>query len=294
MNAIGRLLDPQLVESLSLLSIGAHRVVEGTATGLHRSPIKGASVEFRQHRVYTPGDEPRRIDWRLLARSDRVFVKEYDEETNLRATVMLDASGSMAYGRPQSKWEAAQRLAAALCFLMLQQTESAGLSIAQQGQDRWLPPSSVASQLTRVIDLLENTSPQSATVLDAEMLRVADRMDRRGLVIVISDFLMPADRIAKAIARLHHDRHEIVLMRVLHPDERTFPFRTWARFKGLEGEAPRLLETAAVRKAYLKNFEAHEKQLRQAAVVSGADLLTHDADRPLIDAVTAVVRRRVG
>ena len=292
MNAIGRLLDPQLVELLSPLSIGARRVVEGTATGLHRSPIKGASVEFRQHRVYTPGDEPRRIDWRLLARSDRVFVKEYDEETNLRAAVVLDASGSMAYGRPQTKFDYAARLAAALCFLMLKQTESAGLSVAQAGEDRWLPPSSVASQLTRVIDLLESTSPRSATVIDTELLRVADRMDRRGLVIVISDFFLPAERLAKSLARLRHDRHEVVLMRLLHPDERTFPFRTWARFKGLEGEAPRLIEAAVARKTYLKNFESHEAQLRQAARVSGVDLVTHESDRPLIDAVTAVVRRR--
>lgn len=294
MNAIGRLLDPQLVEQLGLLSIGARRVVEGTATGLHRSPIKGASVEFRQHRVYTPGDEPRRIDWRLLARSDRVFVKEYDEETNLRAAVVLDASGSMAYGRPETKFGVATRLAAALCYLMLAQTESAGLSIAQANEDRWLPPGSVASQLTRVIDLLEAAGPKAPTVLDSELLRVADRMDRRGLVIVISDFFLPVDRLAKSLARLNHDRHETVLVRLLHADERSFPFRTWARFKGLEGEAPQLVETAAVRRTYLKNFEQHQTQLRQAARASGADLLTHDIDRPLIDAVTAVVRRRAG
>jgi len=294
MNAIGRLLDPQLVESLGLLSIGARQVVEGTATGLHRSPIKGASVEFRQHRVYTPGDEPRRIDWRLLARSDRVFVKEYDEETNLRAVVALDASGSMNYGRPQTKFDFATRLTAALCYLMLQQSESAGLSVARAGEDAWLPPSGIASQLTRIIDRLETTTAAEPTTLDSELLRVADRTDRRGLVIVISDFFLPVPRIAKSLARLRHDRHEIVLMRLLHPDERTFPFRNWARFKGLEGEAAQLVETAAVRRTYLKNFEQHEMQLRQAARAVGADLLTHTIERPLIEAVTTIVRRRVG
>ena len=293
MHVLGRLLDPQLVESLNHLALSARRVVEGNTIGLHRSPVKGASVEFRQHRLYVPGDEPRRIDWRVLARSDRAFVKEFDEETNLRATIFLDASGSMRYGAKQSKFDYAVRLVAGLSYLMLAQTEAAGLAIARAGGGGdYLAPAAASTQLARIVDLLERANCEGPTALDRTLLRTADRMDRRSLVIVVSDFLQPIDSLRKGLARLNHDRHELVLVRLLHPDEISFPFRSWARFKGLEGETPRLIEGPAVRKIYLENFKKHEDQLKQACRAMKADLLTCPTDQPLLNAVMAVVRRR--
>ncbi len=292
MNVLSRLLDPELVETLNHLGLSARRVVEGNTAGLHKSPIKGASVEFRQHRVYVAGDEPKRIDWRVLARSDRVFVKEYDEETNLRATVFDDASGSMSYGRPGTKFEFAIRVATGLVYLMLAQNESAGLSIAQDGGDQFIAPSSAQTQLARIVEALERATPVGPTMLDKSLLRTADRMDRRSLAIVISDFFQPVEQLRKGLARLHHDRHELVLLRLLHPDEITFPFHTWARFRGLEGEQPKLLETAVARKTYLENFKKHEEQLRLACSAMGAELLVARTDHPLIDAIMSVIRRR--
>jgi uncharacterized protein (DUF58 family) len=293
MHVLGRLLDPQLVESLNHLAMGARRVVEGNTIGLHRSPIKGASVEFRQHRLYVPGDEPRRIDWRVLARSDRAFVKEFDEETNLRATIFLDASGSMAYGKP-NKFDYAVRLVAGLTYLMLAQTESAGLVIAsaKDSADDFLAPSSASTQLARIVDLLERAAPDGATTLDQTLLRSADRMDRRSLVIVVSDFLLPVESLRRGIARLAHDRHELVLVRLLHPDEQTFPFQSWARFRGYEGETPRLIEGPQVRKLYLANFKRHEDELQQMCRRVKADLLVCPTDQSLLDSVMSVVRRR--
>ncbi len=293
MHVLGRLLDPQLVESLNHLALGARRVVEGNTIGLHRSPIKGASVEFRQHRLYVPGDEPRRIDWRVLARSDRAFVKEFEEETNLRATLFLDASGSMSYGKP-SKFNYAVRLIAGLSYLMLAQTEAAGLAIASENSQDYLAPAAATTQLARIVDLLERTKPQAATVLDRTLLRTADRMDRRSLVIVVSDFLMPLESLRKGIARLNHDRHELVLVRLLHPDEISFPFQSWARFKGFEGELPRLIEGPQVRRRYLENFKAHEDQLKQMCRAIKADLLTCPINQPLLETVMAIIRRRGG
>jgi uncharacterized protein (DUF58 family) len=292
MHALGRLLDPQFVETLNHLALSARRVVEGNTIGLHRSPIKGASVEFRQHRLYVPGDEPRRIDWRVLARSDRAFVKEFDEETNLRACVFLDASGSMGYGKPASKFDYAVRIIAGLTYLMLAQTESAGLAIAREGSAEWIAPHSASTQLSRIIDVLEREKPGGPTVLDKTILRTADRMDRRSLVLIVSDFCAPIEPLRKGLARLNHDRHELLLVRLLHPDEITFPFRSWARFKGLEGEAAKLVEGPQVRKTYLENFNRHAEQLRQASRALGADLIECRTDQPLIETVMAVVKRR--
>src|SRR6185295_4786065 len=139
MSFVSRFLDPTLIERLNQLQVTARTVVEGSITGAHRSPLKGASVEFRQHRFYTPGDEPRRLDWRVLGRTDRPYIKEYDEETNLRAVILLDASGSMAYGggKTGSKFEYGCRLTAGLSYLMLGQTESVGIGLASSKLEQW-------------------------------------------------------------------------------------------------------------------------------------------------------------
>src|SRR5438874_13488126 len=143
MTLVSRYLEPNLIERLNQLQLSARRVVEGSIAGLHRSPVKGASVEFRQHRPYAPGDEPRRLDWRVLARTDRPYIKEYDEETNLRCAILLDSSGSMAYAGQSgdsSKFEYASKLAAALAYLMLAQTESVGLGVFGRRIESWLAP----------------------------------------------------------------------------------------------------------------------------------------------------------
>src|SRR4051812_8008178 len=156
MSFVTRYLDPTLVERLNHLQVTARSVVEGSITGAHRSPLKGASVEFRQHRFYTPGDEPRRLDWRVLGRTDRPYIKEYDEETNLRAAILLDGSGSMGYGgKSEPKFEYGCKLVASLAYLMLGQTESVGLGLMGAKLDQWVAPRSGSAQLSRVIDVLE-------------------------------------------------------------------------------------------------------------------------------------------
>ena len=292
MATISRLLEPTLVEKLNQLSMSARRVVEGSTVGLHRSPIKGASVEFRQHRSYVPGDEPRRLDWRLLGRTDRAYVKEYDEETNLRSTLVLDASGSMAYGPKGSKFDYARRLAAALAYLMLARTESAGLAIAGSGGDEVLPAKASSSQLARVIELLERTTAKDAQQLDTTLTRLAERTSRRSLVIVLSDLFLPVDRLRAGLARLRHGRHEVVVVRVLHPDEITFPFRQWFEFRGLESEKSRMIEASLVRSQYLQKFEKHRDALTAACRGADAEMVLCRTDRPVIESVVAVIARK--
>src|SRR5437899_10333915 len=160
---VGRFLEPALVERLNQLQLTARSVVEGATAGLHRSQLKGASVEFRQHRFYVPGDDPRRLDWRVLGRTDRPYIKEYDEETNLRGVLMLDASGSMNYrGDFGSKFDYSTKLLASFAYLMLGQGESVGVTVCSHESDDWLAPHAGPTQLSRVVDALERGRPAGA------------------------------------------------------------------------------------------------------------------------------------
>ncbi len=293
MSQVGRYLEPELVEHLNHMQLSARSVVQGGTIGQHRSPIKGASVEFRQHRFYVPGDEPRRLDWRVLGRTDRPYVKEYDEETNLRAVLMLDASGSMGYGGDfGSKFDYSARLLAAFSYLMLGQSESVGVMACGQGGDDWLAPHSGPTQLSRVVDVLERSRPTGATGLPRAMHDVADRLDRRGLVIILSDFFADADEIRSGLAHLRHERHEVVAVRVLDRHELDFPFRNWTRFRGLEGERGRMIEPALARRSYKENFERHRKALEGACLALRVGLLSFVTDRPIVEGLRRFMMRR--
>lgn len=305
MNLVSRFLDPALIERLNHLQLSARRVVEGTISGPYRSPVKGASVEFRQHRFYTPGDEPRHLDWRVLARTDRPYIKEYDEETNLRCVLMLDASGSMAYagsgdrppqpredGSTAQKFDYAARVVASLAYLMLGQTESVGAAAFTANVDHWLVPRAGITQLAHVVDLLERVVPRGPSLPGEAMAEVADRLDRRALVIVASDCFQPVAHLRRGLGRLRHDRHEAIVVQVLHRDEVEFPFRRWSRLRGMEGEAARLCEPAVARKVYLDNFRRHRADLEQACRAAGAEFYSFVTDRPLIESVTQLLRRR--
>ena len=293
MSFVTRYLEPALVEQLNHLQISARSVVEGSITGQHRSPVKGASVEFRQHRFYCPGDEPRRLDWRVLARTDRPYIKEYDEETNLRCVLMLDCSGSMGYGEKSgSKLEYGAKLVAALAYLMLGQTESVGMALCGAKVDQWLAPRPGTAQLSRVIDVLERAAPKGEAQLARGMQQVADRLGKRSLVIAITDAFAPVAKIRQGLARLRHDRHETIVLQVLDADEVEFPFRTWSRFRGLEGERSNLCEPALVRKVYLENFRRHKEELHETCRALGVEFYSFVTDKPLIESVTFFLRRR--
>jgi uncharacterized protein (DUF58 family) len=297
MSLVSRFLDPQLVERLNHLQLSARRVVEGSITGLHRSAVKGASVEFRQHRFYTPGDEPRRLDWRVLGRTDRPYIKEYDEETNLRCALVLDCSGSMAYGRAGpagGKFDYAARLLASLAYLMLGQSESVGMAACGMRLQQWLAPRSGSPQLARIIDTLEKAGPGGPANLGGCMQEVADRLGRRSLVIVVTDALAPVATLRPGLARLRHDRHETIVLRVLDSDEVEFPFGAWSRFRGLEGERPMLCEPAVMRRTYLDQFHRHRHELETTCRILGAEFHAFVTNKPLLESITSFLSRRAG
>jgi uncharacterized protein (DUF58 family) len=291
-----RHLDPAVIEQLSHLQLAARSVVEGSAVGLHRSRLKGSSIEFRQHRAYVAGDEPRRLDWRVLARTNRPFVKEYDEETNLRCLLMLDCSGSMNYGTDEAsvKFSCAGRVAAALAYLMLGATESVGVALFAQKLQHWLAPRSSSLQLSRVIDTLEHASPAGPADVLASTMQIASRLGRRALVILLSDFFSKPADIRNALARLRHDRHELICLRILHPDERTFPFKNWSLFQGLEGERSYLCQPGLLRKTYLARFEHHAREITTICRSMNADLHEFSTDIPAVDLVRRFLKSRAG
>lgn len=293
MSFVTRYLEPALVERLNHLQVSARSVVEGSIIGQHRSPVKGASVEFRQHRFYTPGDEPRRLDWRIFARTDRPYIKEYDEETNLRCLLMLDTSGSMGYsGKAGSKLEYAAKLVASLSYMMLAQTESVGLGLYGPRLEQWIAPRAGTHQLARLIDALERAVSLGQARMPEVMEEVANRLGRRSLVIVVSDFFSPVQQLREGLARLRHDRHETILLQVLDRDEMKFPFRRWVRCRGLEGERAQLVEPAMMRRVYLENFRNHRRALEDACRAMGAEFYSFVTDRPLIDSITSFLQRR--
>jgi len=292
MAIVSRYLDANPVERLNRLELSARNVVEGSTAGLHKSPMKGSSVEFRQHRFYAPGDEPRRLDWRVLARTDRPYIKEYVEETNLRCLLMLDASGSMGYGRLHgTKYDAAARIVAALAYLMLRRTESIGLATFTEKLTGYLPPYAGASQLSRIIEHLERTQPQGVSDVPSTVERVADRLEKRSLIINVSDLFTNLANIRKAFARLNYDKHETLVLQVIDPDEQEFPFRNWMRFRGLEGEVPQLLEPAVARKTYLDNFHRHQREFVDSCRSMRVEHHLYLTDMPLADWLTRMISR---
>jgi uncharacterized protein (DUF58 family) len=229
----------------------------------------------------------------VLGRTDRPYIKEYDEETNLRCVLMLDCSGSMGYGSKHgSKFDYAGKLVASLAYLTLGQTETVGLATFGRKLDYWLPPHSGPQQLSRVIDALERAAPKGESAIGYAMHQVAERLERRSLIIVISDFFSPITKLREGMAHLRHDRHEVITLRVLDPDEIEFPFRNWSKFRGMEGEKPQLCESALIRKVYLENFRRHSREFEESCRAMGAEHHSFVTEKPLLDSLTFFLHRR--
>ncbi len=228
-------LKPDTISRLSGLELKARLVVEGFIAGLHRSPYHGFSVEFAQHRPYMPGDPLRNIDWKVYSRTDRFFVKEYEEETNLKAYLLLDTSGSMGYSSASvSKLQYASYLAAALSYLMLKQRDSVGLVVFDEKIKAYLPPKSTASHLNVLLSHLDGLTPSQTTNISETLHQMADRIKRRGLIILLSDLFDTPEAVLSGLKHFRHRKHEVILFHILDPKERFFNFPQEAVFRDLE------------------------------------------------------------
>jgi uncharacterized protein (DUF58 family) len=297
MAQVSDFLTPRDLQKISNLQVIARQVVEGFCSGLHRSPHKGFSVEFKQHRQYVPGDEIRHIDWRVFGRSDRYYIREYEEETNLRATLLLDLSGSMNYGGGAggpSKYEYATRLAACLAYLMLQQQDSVGLVTFDTKIRRYIPPRSRVSHLRVLIDELQRGKPGGETELSDVFHDLVPKLHRRGLLVVLSDCFGDVTQLLRALAHFRHAHHEILIFQIWDPDELDFPFKGWTQFECLERAGIKhLLDPAALRQAYLANLERFRAELQRGCRRHKIDLVPFTTDRPYAEALASYMARRL-
>lgn len=249
-----------VLQRLGRIGVAARQAVESVLVGQHRSVRRGLSVEFAGHRSYQPGDDLRRLDWAVYARSDRLDVRLYEEETRLRATLVVDCSGSMAYGSAgATKLDYAKRLAAALGFLMLRQADAVGLATCDTGVRQHLPPGSTMGHLITVLDHLEATTPGGETALGPVLEQLALRLSRRGVVVLITDGYDDPARLLLALRFLRHQRQDVRLFLVADPAEEAFPHVGVVEFLGMEREPRLLLDADRVRGYYREAFAEHRR-----------------------------------
>jgi uncharacterized protein (DUF58 family) len=231
-----RFLDPKVLNRVARLDLRARLIVEGTLAGRHRSPYRGFSVEFAEHREYAPGDDTRYLDWKVYGKSDRLYIKQYEEETNLLATIVLDGSTSMDYGaggEGMSKATYASTVAASLAYLVVHQQDSAGLVLLDDAVRDSLPPGSQPAHLARILERIGSFRGGKRTDLGKALGEVAEKVRRRGLVVVVSDLLDDAERVLAGLRRLRSRKHDVVVFQILHEDEVRFPFEGMTRFEGM-------------------------------------------------------------
>jgi uncharacterized protein (DUF58 family) len=286
--------DPTSLAKYGRLALVARTLVEGFLTGAHKSPYKGFSVEFAEHRQYYPGDEIRHIDWRAYGKTDRYYIKEFEEETNLRTHLLVDASGSMAFkGAQHSKFEYAQYIAASLAYLMLHQRDAVGLVTHDTKIRKIIKPKASSKHLLHLLRTLEETKPGGETSMAPLWHDLAGQIRRRGMIIILSDCFDNFSALMRALQHFHHERHEILLFHILAPEELEFPFKKWTQFRNLEVAGHKLLvDPQRLRKEYLKNFNKFCKDLRDQAGQMQIDYQLLRTDDPVDRALGAYLTRR--
>jgi uncharacterized protein (DUF58 family) len=288
-------LDPAVVARLSHLDVRARFVVEGFIAGMHRSPFHGFSVEFAEHRPYMPGDPLKNLDWKVWARSDRLLVKQYTEETNLRCHLLLDLSGSMAFHSPRaamSKLEYAQSLAASLAYLMLQQQDAVGAMLFADQPLSYLPARAVRSHLDEVLKALGGARPHGKTKLGPALHELAERIKRRGLVILLSDLMDAPAEVLLGLQHFRHRRHEVVVFHVLDPDEIEFPYADTATFVDMENAERITTEPWEIAKRYRERLAAWSAQYARACRENRIDYVRLDTRTPFDQALLAYLEKR--
>jgi uncharacterized protein (DUF58 family) len=294
MATVAEFLTPADLQKISNLQVLARLVVEGFCSGLHTSPHKGFSVEFREHRQYVPGDEIRRLDWKVYGKTDRLYIREYEEETNLRATLLVDVSGSMNYGTHHiSKYAYAVRVAACLSYLMLRQQDSVGLVVFDKKVRRYIPPRSRPGHLRVLLDALQDARPGGETELAKVFHQLVPKIHRRGLLIVLSDCFGSVSELLSSLAHLRHAHHEIIIFQIWDRDELDFPFKQWTRFDSLEVDADkRLIDPVHLRAAYMESLEKFRSDLKAGCHRHRIDLVPLSTDVPYAEALAYYLARR--
>jgi uncharacterized protein (DUF58 family) len=277
-----RLLDREVIARGEALGLKARTLVEGLRVGDHKSPYKGFSVEFVQHREYVPGDDIKHIDWKSYGRSERYTVKQYEQETNFIGHLLLDASRSMLYGDGASnKLEYAKFLVASLAYLIVHQRDSAALAVFDERWRTKVPATSQMGQLQTMMQTLEAVEPEDKTDVGSLLEQFAGSVRRRGLVFLVSDCFVEVEDLLKGLRALRFGGHEVTLFHVLHADELQMPFEGMTRFEGLEVPQQLLTRPQLIRPAYLRVLKAYLEEVRRGCEACRCDYVRMDTSRPL-------------
>jgi uncharacterized protein (DUF58 family) len=286
--------DPDAIARVSDLTLRSRRLVEGAISGQHRSPFHGFNIEFAEYRDYTPGDDLRRLDWRVYARSDRHYIKQYEEESNVRVTFVVDASASMNYRGSAilSKFDYAATLVVSLAMLLTRQQDPVGLVLFDEKANTVLPPNATQSQVLVMSGLLEKCVPARKTELGGLLRSLTDQSRRRSLMIIVSDLFTDLDLVYEGLNRLRFLGHEVLVLQVLDRDEMELPFDGPTVFRDIEGEEELFAEPWAFRRSYQKAMEAFLDGVRQECGKRGYDHVRFLTDEPLAAALSSFLHSR--
>lgn len=288
-----RFLDPQVIARLDNMALRARLVVEGFIIGMHRSPYHGFSVEFAEHRPYLPGDEVKHVDWKLFGKTDRYYIRLFEEETNLKSYILLDKSGSMAYSSGAvSKLTYGSYLAAALGYLMLKQQDAVSLTLFDTAVRDYLPPVAKRGHLNQILSSLEKIEPGGETAMAPILHQLAERIKKRGLIILISDLFDEPTDVVNALKHFRHKHHEVIVFQVLDRQEIDFDFKQQTRFIDLERQQALLTEPWHLQQAYQQAVQVFIDNLRQQCRTNNIDFVSMTTDVSLDLSLSEYLKKR--
>ncbi|MGO8691691.1 MAG: DUF58 domain-containing protein [Thermoguttaceae bacterium] len=290
-----KFLHPEAIRRITRLDLRARHVVEGFLSGMHRSPYFGQSVEFRQHREYTWGDDPRYVDWKVWAKQDRYYVKQFEEDTNLRGTLLVDVSGSMRYGRgPMTKYEYGCTIGVSLAYLLLRQQDAVGCVAFDDAVRMTVPLRTRRNHLDSIIQALEVSAPRNKTDMFQILREVAETYPRRGLMVLISDLLTEREGLFRGLKLLRSRGHDVLVFHLLDDDELDFPFTGPTRFDGLELSQMLRCNPRALREGYLAALGEYLEEVRRGCTGNAVDYALLRTSQPLDAALAAYLTSRLG
>lgn len=294
--------DPHKLAKIARMELIARNAVEGFVTGRHPSPFHGSSVEYADHRPYTVNDELRTLDWKLLAKTDKYYIKLFEEETNCRVTILLDASKSMSFGTGAgpggganycTKYEFGAYLASSLSYLMLGQNDAVGLVLFDHAIREYLPSRTTASHFRRMVEVMLTNTAKSDTALGPILHEMAGRIKRRGIVILISDLLDDPDKIVDGLSHFRFDKHEVLVFHVMDPAELSFPYERLTRFKDIEGVGSIVANPRSVREKYLQRLSQYLTDMKRKCLERDIGYRFVQTDTPYDQMLMAYLEQRM-
>lgn len=289
-----QLLSPEIIHQISNINLAARLVAEGFISGRHKSVFHGFSLEFAEHREYVPGDEIKHVDWKVYSKTDKYYVKLYEEETSIKAYLILDVSNSMGYrsGNNISKLDYAKYLSAALAYIIIRQQDQAGLITFAEDVNDFIPPRSSVTHLKNISEVLQNTVPSSLTKIPATLHIIAERIKRRGLIIIFSDFLDEVSEVSLALRHFKNKQHDVIIFHILDDEETDFSFQKLSYFEDLETKKRILVDPKAIREEYLKTFKGFVQEYKETCNEARIDYVPVKTSVPFDFALMSYLAKR--